>query len=118
MVEVWLPYGRTEVCARVPTKNLLDIIEPNEKIAAKNPQAEIENALASPLGTKRLADSAKPGDKVSIVLRDFDTSTNHMMASAILKELNSAGIEDADVTVIVAYDPLHRSSTKEELPIL
>jgi len=118
LVEVWLPYGKTEVCVRVQTKNLLDIIEPKEKTEAENPQSEIENAMENPLGTKRLSETVKPGDKVSIVLGDYDASTNQLIFSAILKELNSAGIKNGDITVIIAYDPLSISSAKEEMLLL
>ena len=117
MVEVWLPYGKTEVCVRVPTKDLLHMIEPNEKAAAKNPQTEIERALANPLGTSRLAETVKPSSKVALVLRNSDTSTNHMMVSAVLKELNSAGVADENVEVIVACDPLRSFSTKKQMPL-
>jgi len=118
MVEVWLPYGKTEVCVRVPTQNLLKIIEPNNKDAAQNPQAEIESSLANPFGTKRLSEMAKPGSKVALVLRDSDTSTNQMVVSALLNELNSVGVRDEDVTVIVAYDPLRDIQTNQRMPTL
>jgi nickel-dependent lactate racemase len=118
LVEVWLPYGKTEVCVRVPTSNLLDTIEPSEGAGAEDPQAEIENALANPVGTERLADSVKTGERVSIVLKDLGDSANQMMVSAILKELNSAGVEDEDVTVIVAHDPFTVSSVQEQGPAL
>jgi nickel-dependent lactate racemase len=118
LVEVWLPYGKTEVCVRVPTQNLLKIIEPNDKNAAQNPQSEIESSLANPFGTKRLSEMAKPGSKVALVLRDSDTSTNQMVVSALLNELNSVGVRDEDVTVIVAYDPLHDIQTSQRMPTL
>lgn len=105
MVEVWLPYGKTEVCIRVPTENLLDVIEPKGKAEAQDPQAEIENALTNPISTESLAKNVKPGDKVAIALKDSGASSNRLMVSAILKVLNSAGTKDEDVTVIVAYDP-------------
>jgi nickel-dependent lactate racemase len=118
LVEVWLPYGKTEVCVRVPTKNLLDVIEPNDKLGVENPQAEIKNALTNPFGTKSFTETVKPGDKVSVVLKDSGASTNQTMVSTILEELNSTGIRDGDITVIIAYDPLCVSSRQEETPLL
>ena len=71
MVEVWLPYGSTEVCVRIPTANLLDVVEPKKTASAKNPQTEIKNALQNPLGAKRLAEIVKPGAKITVVLKDL-----------------------------------------------
>jgi nickel-dependent lactate racemase len=118
LVEVWLPYGKTEVCVRVPTKNLLNIVEPKEKAAAQNPQDEIGAALANPLGTQRLLDIAEPGMKVAVVLKNSDTSTNQMIVSAVLKELNSAGVSDDNVAVIVAYDPFRTYAASQQMPVL
>jgi nickel-dependent lactate racemase len=114
LVEVWLPYGKTEICVRIPTKNLLDTIEPNDRVGAENPRAEIENALMNPVGTKRLTETVKPGDKVSVVLKDCGVSTNQIIVLTILKELNSAGIRNVDVRIIFAYDPLRFSSPQGE----
>jgi len=118
LVEVWLPYGSTEVCVRVPTANLLDIIEPRKTAPAKNPMMEIKNALENPIGTKRLSEIVKAGDKVSLVLKDSSVSTNQMMISALVDELGSMGVRDEDITIIVAYDPLRAFSQHQRLPIL
>jgi len=118
LVEVWLPYGKTEVCVRVPTQSLLKTVEPNNVGAAKNPQSEIESSLANPFGTKRLSEMSKPGSKVALVLRDSDTSTNTMIVSALLNELNSVEARDGDVTVIVACDPLRDPQTWQQMPTL
>lgn len=117
MVEVWLPYGRTEVCVRVPTNNLLDIIEPIDRDSAKNPRVEIEKALRKPFKTDYLCDMAKPGKTVALVLSDSDTSTNQIMISAILSEIKSAGVRDEDVIVIIAHNPFNPRTTVEDQPL-
>ena len=103
---------------RIPTKSLLKTVEPNNVGAAKNPQSELESSLANPLGTKRLSETAKPESKAALVLRDSDTSTNQMIVSALLNELNSAEVRDDDVTVIVACDPLRDYQTWQQMPML
>jgi len=118
VVEVWLPYGKTEVCVRIPTRNLGAVIEPREKEGALNPQAEIENALMNPIGTRRLAEATKPGDKVTVVLKDSGTSTNRIIVSAILKELAAANVKEGDITIIAAYDPLRTSPPPSAEPFL
>lgn len=115
---MWLPYGKTEVCVRVPTNSLQGIIEPNDRAGAQNPQAEIENALTNPFGKERLAESVKPGEKVCIAIKDSSAPTNQIAVSAILNELTAAGMKDEDVKVIFAHDPLQVSRVQDETPSL
>ena len=53
MVDVWLPYGKTEVCARIPARNFFGSIEPKEKAGVQDSETEIERALREPIGSKR-----------------------------------------------------------------
>lgn len=41
MVDVWIPYGKTEVCARIPTRNFLGAIEPEEKPGVADPELKL-----------------------------------------------------------------------------
>lgn len=103
MVEVWLPYGKTEVCARIPTTNFFGTIEPKEVPGVADPKAEIERALKEPIGTEPLSKIAKPSDRVAIVVDDASRSTpSYLMVPILLKELNSAGVKDENITVIFA----------------
>ena len=114
MVDVWLPYGKTEVCARIPTRNFLGSIEPKEKSGVADSRAEIERALSQPIGTARLREIAKAGDKVAIVIDDATRATpSYLMIPPLLDELNQAGVKDEDVTVIFGCGT-HRSVTPEE----
>jgi nickel-dependent lactate racemase len=114
MVDVWIPYGKTEVCARIPTRNFLGYIEPKEKEGVGDPKAEIERALSQPIGTQRLREIAKEGNKVAIVVDDATRSTpSHMMIIPLLDELNKAGVKDEDVTVIFGCGS-HRPVTSQE----
>ena len=114
MVDVWLPYGKTEVCARIPAKNFLGKIEPKEKSGVDDAIAEIKRALQEPIGTKRISEIAKPGDKVAIVVDDFTRpAPSHLMVPPILEELNNAGVKNEDITIIFACGT-HRPVTDEE----
>ncbi len=114
MVDAWIPYGKTEVCARIPTRNFLGCIEPKEKEGVLNPKAEIERALNQPIGTLRLSEIAKEGNKVAIVVDDATRATpSHMMIMPLLDELNKAGVKDEDITVIFGCGS-HRPVTLQE----
>ncbi|MEM0356840.1 MAG: nickel-dependent lactate racemase [Candidatus Bathyarchaeia archaeon] len=114
MVDVWLPYGKTEVCLRVPARNFLGVIEPREKPGVSDARAEVERALKEPIGSKRLCEIAKSGQKVVVVVDDATRPVpSHVMVPPILDELNSAGVRDEDVTVIFGCGA-HRAVTREE----
>ena len=118
MVDVWLPYGKTEVCATISARNFLGTIEPREKAGVKDPHAEIERALSEPIGTKRLSEIAKSGDKVAIVVDDMTRATpSHIIVPPVLDELNNAGVKDEDVTVIFGCGT-HRTVKLEEMKTL
>jgi len=118
MVDVWLPYGKTEVCARIPTKNYLGNIEPKEKPGAKDPTKEIERALNQPIGTKCLSEIAKKDDKAAIVVDDHTRATpSHLIIPPILNELNKAGVKDQDITIIFGCGT-HRPVTTNEMKTL
>jgi nickel-dependent lactate racemase len=114
MVDVWLPYGKTDICVRVPARNLLGSIEPKEQPGAPDAKAEVERALKEPVGSKRLSEIAKPEHKVAIVV---DDATRHapsdVMILPVLAELNAAGMKDENITVVFGCGT-HRAVKAEE----
>lgn len=115
MVDVWLPYGKTEVCARIPTGNYLGAIEPKEKPGVVDARAEVERALKEPLGTKRLNEIAKPGNTVAIVVDDSTRATpSYLIVPPILDELAEIGVKEEDITLIFACGT-HRAVKPEEM---
>jgi len=114
MVDIWLPYGKTEVCLRVPARNFLGSIEPREKPGVPDAKAEIEKALKEPIGSKQLIEIVKPESKVAIVVDDATRpAPSHLMVPPLLDELNSAGVKDENVTVIFGCGT-HKAVTHEE----
>lgn len=109
-----MPYGKTEICARIPTRNYLGNIEPKEKEGVKDPRAEVMRALDEPIGTRRLSELVKPGNKIAIVVNDHTRSTpTRLIVPPVLEELNKAGISDSDVTVIFGCGT-HRAPKPDE----
>ena len=114
MVDVWLPYGKTDVCVRIPARNLLGTIEPKDQQGAVDPKAEVERALKEPIGTKQLREIAKPESKVAIVVDDATRKApSEKMLLPVLAELNVAGVKDENVTVIFGCGT-HRAVKPEE----
>ncbi|MEM1563769.1 MAG: nickel-dependent lactate racemase [Candidatus Bathyarchaeia archaeon] len=114
MVDVWLPYGKTEVCLRVPARNLLGSIEPKEKPSVPDARAEVERALKEPIGTRRLSEIAKPEHKVAIVVNEATRpAPSHVMVPPLLDELSGAGVKDGNITIIFGCGT-RRAVTSEE----
>jgi nickel-dependent lactate racemase len=114
MVDAWLPYGKSQVCVRIPTRNFLGSIEPREKPGVSNPREEIERALKEPLSSKRLDETVKPESKVAIVVDDVTRpAPSDVMVPPLLEELNAAGVRDQNITVIFACGT-HRVVKPEE----
>jgi len=114
MVDVWLPYGKTDICVRVPARNFLGSIQPKEQTSVADAKAEVERALQEPIGTKKLGEIAKAEHKVAIVVDDATRQApSDIMLLPILAELNAAGVRDENVTVIFGCGT-HRAVTSEE----
>ena len=111
MVDVWLPYGGTEVCVRVPTENLQDIIEANEVAGAESPEEEIKKALENPIDAKSLAETVKPGDRVVLALSIHDPMIARLAVSSILEEIAKGGLKAEDLTVLFTYEIFDPSAT-------
>ena len=114
MVDVWLPYGKTDVCVRIPARNLLGTIEPKEQPAAADAKAEVERALKEPIHSKHLSEIVNAESKVAIVVNDAARKTpSEAMLLPVLAELNAAGVKDENVTVIFGCGT-HRAVKPEE----
>jgi nickel-dependent lactate racemase len=114
MIDVWLPYGKTEICVRIPTRNFLGSIKPLEKPGVPDANAEIKRVLREPIGSKTLSDIVKPERKVAIVVDDVTRpAPSNLMVPPILDELNMAGVKEENITVIFGCGT-HRAVTREE----
>ncbi|MGB9134067.1 MAG: nickel-dependent lactate racemase [Candidatus Bathyarchaeia archaeon] len=114
MVDVWLPYDKTEVCARIPTRNFLGTIEPKEKPGAPDAKAEILRALNSPIGTKPLSEMVKAGSRVAIVVDDVTRPVpSKLMVPPLLEQLSQLGVKEEDITIIFGCGT-HRAVKPEE----
>jgi len=118
MVEVWLPYGRTEVSVRIPDEGFQGIIESKDEPSASDPLLEITQALENPVGSKPLASVASAGEKVAVVIDDATRPVStQLLMPPLMTQLSRAGVKTEDVTVIVGTG-MHRPPTNEEIVAL
>lgn len=93
MVEVWIPYGETEVCANIPAENYLGVVEPRELSPPPSPETLVSKAFESPLDGLRLSSLVKAGGRAVILVDEYASSLPlRLLATEILKELEAGGI--------------------------
>lgn len=105
---------RTET-VQVPDEAVLGVLEPNDVPVGLTDQAEVCRALAEPIGTPRLRQIVRPGEKVAIVTSDITRPMpTWVVLPPVLEELYSAGVRPEDITLVFALGS-HRKHTPEEM---
>ncbi|MEM2926392.1 MAG: nickel-dependent lactate racemase [Candidatus Bathyarchaeia archaeon] len=102
MVEVWLPYGDTEVVARIPTELFLGSIEPHGISASANPEIDILEAIEKPLGTPRLSDLVSQSSRIAIIIEGgLPTPLLRTSLKVIVDSLVRIGARGDNITLIL-----------------
>lgn len=115
MKTIKMKYGTGVVDVSIPEEDLIGIIESSFKDHKKCEEEIIKDALENPIGSPRLRDLVKPGQKICIVVSDITRNWQRMNVYLpyIVEELNKVGIEDKDIIFLVATGS-HREQTEEE----
>ena len=113
-MKVELGFGKTKVPMEIAADRILGTLTPNPVPTAICGEAEVKRALAAPIGTPRLRDIVKPGEKIAIVTSDITRPMpSKQVMPLLLEELSQAGIALTDVTVVFALGS-HRKHTAAE----
>jgi|SRR5271157_2023489 len=114
MTIIDLKYGKGHFEVDVPDKNLAGILLPKELSGVQDEQAEIKRALENPIDSPRLREKLKKGMNVAVIISDVTRPCpSYKFLPLLLDEINSGGVPDEDVTMIVARGS-HRHTTDEE----
>ena len=99
----------------VPDKNLLGVLTSNDVPRGLMNEEEVVRALENPIGTPRLRDIVKPGEKIAVVTSDVTRPCpTYRIMPALLDELYAAGCRPEDITLVFALGS-HRCHTPEEM---
>jgi nickel-dependent lactate racemase len=110
-----LPFGHSELSVRVPNSSLVGVFAPEEGTSQIDEAALLGEALAHPIDSPRLRELARPRLKVAIITSDLTRACpSERILPPVLRELASAGIADAEVTIVIALG-LHRPMTVREM---
>lgn len=114
-MELHFGIGNRTMPLEISQENLLGVLQPNPVPAGLTGEAAVRDALEHPIGAPRLRDLVRPGQKIAIVTSDITRPMpTYKVMPALLEELSSAGIADADITLIFALGS-HRRHTRNEM---
>lgn len=116
MPVVELPYGKDKLAFELaPSQRVMEIKAKASQGIADVGQA-LRRALEHPIGTAPLAEVVQPGEKVVIIVSDITRLwvQTDMILPVLLDVLNSAGVPDQDITIMIAGGD-HRPHTREEM---
>ncbi len=109
-----LKYGKDHVEFEIEEKNYMCSLLPNEIEFELKGEEEVKRALENPIGTKRLKDIVKPGEKIVIVTSDITRPMpSKEVLPAVINELKLAEVQEKDITIVMALGS-HRGHTEEE----
>ena len=98
----------------VPDRNLIGELHANDVPLGLTGEAEVIRALQEPIGTPRLKDIVKPGERVAIVTSDITRPMpTAKVMPALLDELYAGGVKPEDITLVFALGS-HRHHTEAE----
>lgn len=99
----------------IPEDNLMEVLTPNAVAYDLTGEEEVRRALARPIGSPRLKDLVKPGEKIAVVTSDITRPMpTYTVMPALLDELYEAGVKAEDITLVFALGS-HRCHTEEEM---
>lgn len=102
-MHVKLPYGEGYKDLELADEHILEIITPKSYPATDSAETLIHHALQNPLDSPRLKDIAKKRQTVVIVVDDYTRPCpTQLMLPHVIKELQSAGIKNTDITILIA----------------
>ena len=98
-----LGYGKGSVTFEIPDKNFMGELLPNDMTYVRTGVEEVLYALKNPIGTARLSEIVKPGEKVVIITSDITRPMpSHIVLPPVLDELRAAGVREEDILIVLA----------------
>ena len=113
-----LNIGTTSQFVEVPDACVQQVLVPNAVTYDLTGEDEVKRALAAPIGSPRLGEIVKPGEKIAIVTSDITRPMpTYVVMPALLDELYAAGVKKEDITLVFALGShrFHTEAEKEKL---
>ena len=113
-----LRYDKEIVNFEVSNSRLIRELLPNPVNVDSIGVDEVRRALLNPIGSKKLSELVKAGEKVCIITSDITRPMpSKVCLPPLLDELNQSGVKDSDILIVFALGS-HRNHTEEEMRYL
>jgi len=110
-----IPCGKKFIPIQIPDHVSVEWVESHPMKPVPNVERAIEEAILHPIGSSRLRDLVKSGQKVALIVTDITRKLpEEIILPILIKELLAGGIKKSDITAVVATGT-HRPNTAEEL---
>ena len=117
-MKIELGFGDTTQILNVPDENLSEVLVPNDIEHTMSAGEAVKNALEHPIGSARLRDIVKPGEKIAIITSDITRPMpTYTVMPFLLDELSSAGVSDKDITLVFALGSHRKHSDAEKIKL-
>jgi len=112
---IQLGFGDSAQCVEIPDGRVRDILLPEDIPHTLTDSQAVALALRSPIGTPRLRELVRPGERVAVVTSDITRPMpTAFVMPYILDELFAAGAAAKDITLVFARGS-HRRHSEEEM---
>jgi nickel-dependent lactate racemase len=109
-----VPYGRSSITFELPHGMAGTVVTSRPSQPLDDVGGAIREALANPIESPPVRELAGPGKRICIVFTDITrASPDHLLVPELLRELETAGVRDEDITLLCGIG-MHRPSTLEE----
>lgn len=115
MKNIDIGFSKKGVSFSIDENNLSAVLMPNKVEYTLSGVEEVRRALRNPIGKNPLSEYDLKDKRIAIVTSDITRPLpSYKILPSLLDELNSAGADDANITVVFALGS-HRSHTEEEM---
>lgn len=113
-MDISFKIGAKAYTVAVEDRRLLGVLQSNPVPGGPAGEAAVREALARPIGTPRLRELVRPGEKIAVVTSDVTRPMpTWKVMPLLLDELYAAGVRREDIVLVFALGS-HRKHTPEE----
>lgn len=100
MVDIWLPYGKTEVHAKISSENLMEIAEVRKEPGLGDAAKEIEKVIEGTTLSDIILRTAQLGGKIVLALNIPEINLAKYVVSSVVSVAEKVGVKIADLIVL------------------
>jgi len=115
LVEIWIPYGNTQVPMSIEIENLAAEVKPRN-VRADGSDIESENKLENRKDLRKLGELVDQNDSIVICVENFSPLLFSLIP--IIKEIGNSDIKQSNVSVILANNQNQKTSMDKSISLL